>query len=63
MEIFHCAGPVDLEVPMYDGPCDGADRPKKTQVIVFSSNDTCAVILILNHLDLQEGIGSMGDGC
>lgn len=32
MEIFHCAGLVDLEIPMYDGPCDGADRPEKTQV-------------------------------
>ncbi|KAL6436582.1 hypothetical protein ACFW04_004803 [Cataglyphis niger] len=32
MEIFHCAGPVDAEVPMYDGPCDGADRPAKTQI-------------------------------
>ncbi|KAL0125166.1 hypothetical protein PUN28_004359 [Cardiocondyla obscurior] len=32
MEVFHCAGPVDLEVPMYDGPCDGADRPEKTQI-------------------------------
>ncbi|XP_011700718.1 PREDICTED: tyramine beta-hydroxylase [Wasmannia auropunctata] len=32
MEVFHCAGSVDLEVPMYDGPCDGADRPEKTQI-------------------------------
>ncbi|EFN89747.1 Dopamine beta-hydroxylase [Harpegnathos saltator] len=32
MEIFHCAGPVDVDVPMYDGPCDGADRPAKTQI-------------------------------
>ncbi|XP_011167262.1 tyramine beta-hydroxylase [Solenopsis invicta] len=32
MEVFHCAGSVDLEIPMYDGPCDGADRPEKTQI-------------------------------
>lgn len=32
MEVFHCAGPMTLEIPMYDGPCDGADRPEKTQV-------------------------------
>lgn len=32
MEVFHCAGPVDLQLPMYDGPCDGADRPEKTQI-------------------------------
>lgn len=32
MEIFHCAGPINFEIPMYDGPCDGTDRPEKTQV-------------------------------
>ncbi|XP_014472863.1 PREDICTED: tyramine beta-hydroxylase isoform X1 [Dinoponera quadriceps] len=32
MEIFHCAGPANSNVPMYDGPCDGADRPAKTQI-------------------------------
>lgn len=32
MEVFHCAGPVDLEIPMYEGPCDSADRPEKTQI-------------------------------
>ncbi|NP_001071292.1 tyramine beta hydroxylase [Apis mellifera] len=32
MEVFHCAGPINFEIPMYDGPCDGADRPEKTQI-------------------------------
>lgn len=32
MEVFHCAGPVDLEIPMYDGPCDGTNRPETTQI-------------------------------
>ncbi|EFN73526.1 Tyramine beta-hydroxylase [Camponotus floridanus] len=32
MEIFHCAGPVNEEMPSYDGPCDGIDRPAKTQI-------------------------------
>lgn len=32
MEVFHCVGPPEVEMPMYDGPCDGADRPEKTQV-------------------------------
>ncbi|KAH0954644.1 hypothetical protein HN011_004179 [Eciton burchellii] len=32
MEVFYCAGSADLEVPMYDGPCNGADRPEKTQI-------------------------------
>ncbi|XP_078044761.1 tyramine beta hydroxylase isoform X2 [Augochlora pura] len=31
IEVFQCIGPADLEIPMYDGPCDGADRPKETQ--------------------------------
>jgi len=38
MEVFYCAGSVDLEVPMYDGPCDGADRPEKTQVLTTNIN-------------------------
>lgn len=38
MEIFHCAGHADLEIPMYDGPCDGIDRPEKTQVIQKSGS-------------------------
>ena len=32
MEVFHCAGPVDLEIPSFNGPCDSPDRPEKTQV-------------------------------
>ncbi|XP_017887322.1 tyramine beta-hydroxylase [Ceratina calcarata] len=32
MEVFHCAGPPSLQVPMYDGPCDAANRPDKTQI-------------------------------
>nr|XP_012142347.1 PREDICTED: tyramine beta-hydroxylase [Megachile rotundata] len=32
MEVFHCAGPPNLEIPMYNGPCDGTDRPEKTQI-------------------------------
>ncbi|KOX68655.1 Tyramine beta-hydroxylase [Melipona quadrifasciata] len=32
MEVFHCAGPVDLEIPMYNGPCDGTNRPETTQI-------------------------------
>ncbi|XP_033321707.1 tyramine beta hydroxylase [Megalopta genalis] len=32
MEIFHCVGPADMEIPMYDGPCDDADRPEKTHI-------------------------------
>lgn len=32
MEVFHCAGPADAEIPMYNGPCDAADRPEKTQI-------------------------------
>lgn len=40
MEVFHCAGSVNEEMPSYDGPCDGTDRPAKTQVIVLSWNGT-----------------------
>ncbi|KAJ8681301.1 hypothetical protein QAD02_017088 [Eretmocerus hayati] len=32
MEVFHCAGPPDLEVPLYNGPCDAPDRPQRTQI-------------------------------
>ncbi|KAI4495678.1 hypothetical protein M0802_008513 [Mischocyttarus mexicanus] len=32
IEIFHCSGPDDTEVPMYEGPCDSVDRPQKTQI-------------------------------
>ncbi|XP_014216871.1 tyramine beta-hydroxylase [Copidosoma floridanum] len=32
MEVFHCAGPADLEVPLYNGPCDSPDRPQRTQI-------------------------------
>lgn len=36
MEVFHCAGPADTPVPTYSGPCDSADRPRATQVILSS---------------------------
>lgn len=55
MEIFHCAGPVDAEVPMYDGPCDGADRPAKTQVIP-SSNGTKNDKYCINNKLISCGI-------
>ncbi|XP_014614419.1 PREDICTED: tyramine beta-hydroxylase [Polistes canadensis] len=32
IEVFHCSGPDDTEVPMYEGPCDSVDRPQKTQI-------------------------------
>ncbi|XP_011493800.1 PREDICTED: tyramine beta-hydroxylase [Ceratosolen solmsi marchali] len=32
MEIFHCIGPANLEIPMYNGPCDASTRPERTQV-------------------------------
>ncbi|XP_033208226.1 tyramine beta-hydroxylase isoform X2 [Belonocnema kinseyi] len=32
MEVFHCAGPGDLEIPSFNGPCDSPDRPQKTQI-------------------------------
>ncbi|XP_020290292.1 tyramine beta-hydroxylase isoform X2 [Pseudomyrmex gracilis] len=32
IEVFHCAGPPESEMPMYDGPCDSVDRPEKTQI-------------------------------
>ncbi|CAB0036772.1 unnamed protein product, partial [Trichogramma brassicae] len=32
MEVFHCAGPAEAEVPDWDGPCDSPARPAKTQI-------------------------------
>ncbi|XP_066588301.1 dopamine beta-hydroxylase-like [Prorops nasuta] len=32
MEVFHCAGAVDEEIPSYSGPCDSTERPAKTQI-------------------------------
>ncbi|XP_024941775.1 tyramine beta-hydroxylase isoform X2 [Cephus cinctus] len=32
MEIFHCAGLANIQVPHYNGPCDAADRPEGTQI-------------------------------
>ncbi|XP_058796937.1 tyramine beta-hydroxylase [Phymastichus coffea] len=32
MEVFHCAGPADLQLPLYDGPCDSPTRPERTQI-------------------------------
>lgn len=32
MEVFYCAGQADMEIPLYNGPCDSGDRPQKTQV-------------------------------
>lgn len=46
MEVFHCVGLANLEVPMYDGPCDGVDRPEKTQVqIHFSIKSKCLLLI------------------
>ncbi|CAD6205683.1 GSCOCG00009965001-RA-CDS [Cotesia congregata] len=32
MEVFHCAGPSEADIPLYNGPCDAADRPQTTQI-------------------------------
>ncbi|XP_043470851.1 tyramine beta-hydroxylase [Leptopilina heterotoma] len=32
MEVFYCAGQADMEIPLYNGPCDSGDRPQKTQI-------------------------------
>ncbi|XP_001602880.1 tyramine beta-hydroxylase [Nasonia vitripennis] len=32
MEVFHCAGPADVDVPLYNGPCDAPNRPERTQI-------------------------------
>ncbi|KAF7378854.1 hypothetical protein HZH66_015088 [Vespula vulgaris] len=47
IEVFHCAGPVDLEVPIYEGPCDSNDRPEKTQrnKILSIRNKICKKVL------------------
>lgn len=37
MEVFHCAGASEADIPLYNGPCDAADRPQATQVsIIFN---------------------------